>query len=216
MTWAGLVDQATEARTISEGLRRRDVAVLHNLVECYQYRLMRYLLYLTGRRELAEDLFQETWLRVLKRGAQFDARSRFEPWLFSIARNLTMDYFRRKKMASLDGNDAPAGQEQGKNAAAGTHQESWAANLADCDSPSPFELAARGEDAARLAQALLLLAPIYREVLVLRFQEQLPLQEIAAVIGAPVPTVSSRLRRGLEGLRGQLEPTPTQGGTHVR
>jgi len=212
LTWAGFVDQASEARTISEGLRRRDVAILHKLVECYQYRLTRYLLYLTGRQELAEDLFQETWLRVLERGSQFDGRSRFEPWLFSIARNLTMDHFRRKKMISLD---SPAGAHQENNSSSGAQQEPLGANLADRNRPSPFELAARGEDAARLAQAMIVLAPIYREVLVLRFQEQLSLQEVARVMGAPVPTVSSRLRRGLEALRAHLEVATSEGGTDV-
>ncbi|HZR29738.1 MAG TPA: sigma-70 family RNA polymerase sigma factor, partial [Terriglobales bacterium] len=107
-------------------------------------------------------------------------------------------------MVSLD-----APMESGN--ATGTNEESFTAKLADHSSPSPFELAARSEDAARLAQALLLLAPIYREVLVLRFQEQLSLQEVGRVIGAPVATVSSRLRRGLAALRSHLE-----GVAHVR
>ena len=198
------MNPATEAKEIAEGLRRRDIATIHKLVERYQYRLTRYLLYLTGRQDLAEDLFQETWLRVLERGAQFDESSRFEPWLFTIARNLTIDYFRRKKMVSLD---AP----MESDGATGTNEESLATKLADHGSASPFELAARSEDAARLAQTLLLLAPIYREVLVLRFQEQLSLQEVGRVIGAPVATVSSRLRRGLAALRSHLE-----GVAHVR
>ena len=204
LTWTGFVNPATEAKEIADGLRRRDITTIHKLVDCYQYRLTRYLLYLTGRQDLAEDLFQETWLRVLERGSQFDESSRFEPWLFTVARNLTIDYFRRKKMVSLD---APV-ESDGE---AGTNEESLASKLADHSSASPFELAARSEDAARLAQALLLLAPIYREVLVLRFQEQLSLQEIGRVIGAPVATVSSRLRRGLAALRSHLE-----GVAHVR
>ncbi len=212
LAWAGFVDEPTEARTIAEGLGRRDVALLHKLVECYQYRLTRYLLYLTGRRELAEDLFQETWLRVLERGSQFDGRSRFEPWLFSIARNLTTDHFRKKKMVSLE---APIGESVDQNSVTGGEQ-SLAATLRDEDAPSPFELAARGEDAARMAQALVLLAPIYREVLVLRFQEQLSLQEVSRVTGAPVATVSSRLRRGLEALRSHLEADMLSGGNDVR
>ena len=201
LAWAGFVEEASESRTISEGLRRRDVALLHKLVECYQYRLTRYLLYLTGRRELAEDLFQETWLRVLERGAQFDGRSRFEPWLFSIARNLAMDHFRKKKMVSLD---APLGESADQNSVTGPLEPSLAAMLRDEDSPSPFELAARGEDAARLAKALVNLAPIFREVLVLRFQEQLKLEEIAKLVGIPLATVKTRLYRGVMALRPAL------------
>ena len=71
--------------------------------------------------------------------------------------------------------------------------------------PSPFELAARTEDAQRLAHTLETLEPIYREALVLRFQEDLSLQEIATVVGVPLTTVSSRIYRGLAALRAQLE-----------
>ena len=73
------------------------------------------------------------------------------------------------------------------------------------DAPSPFVLAARTEDAQRLAHSLQTLEPIYREALVLRFQEDLSLQEISTVVGAPVTTVASRIYRGLAALRVQLE-----------
>jgi RNA polymerase sigma-70 factor, ECF subfamily len=71
--------------------------------------------------------------------------------------------------------------------------------------PSPYTLAARTEDAERLAHSLETLAPAYREVLVLRFQEDLSLQEISVVVGAPVSTVASRIYRGLATLRPQFE-----------
>ncbi len=71
--------------------------------------------------------------------------------------------------------------------------------------PSPFEAAARGEDAARLASALTALEPIYREALLLRFQEDMSLQEIANIVQAPVSTVSSRIYRGLAVLRAHLK-----------
>ena len=56
----------------------------------------------TGDRTRAEDCFQETWIRVLERGHQYDGKSRFEGWLFSIARNLVIDLSRKRTMASLD------------------------------------------------------------------------------------------------------------------
>src|SRR5580658_403260 len=92
----------TEARRIARGLGRKDMALINQLVERYQYRLVRYLLYVTASRERVEDLVQETWLRVLDRGGQFDGRSRFETWLFSIARNLAIDDLRKRQIASLD------------------------------------------------------------------------------------------------------------------
>ena len=86
MTLAGTMNSDT--RQIAHGLLRRDVALLHTLVEQYQYRLVRYLIYLLGRRDLVDDLVQETWLRVLERGGSYDGRCRFEPWLFAIARRV--------------------------------------------------------------------------------------------------------------------------------
>src|SRR5215472_16709632 len=171
----------TEAARIARGLRHKDLALLDELVERYQYRLVRYLVYLTARRGQVDDWVQETWLRVLDRAGQYDGRSRFETWLFSIARHLAIDDLRRRQGVSLD-----AAEPVGEHA-------------------SPFHAAARSEDAIRLAAALDSLEPIYREVLLLRFQEELSLQEISRVVGAPVPTVSSRIHRGLGRLRSQWE-----------
>jgi RNA polymerase sigma-70 factor, ECF subfamily len=181
----------TDTEHIARGLRQRDMAVFERLVRQYQFRLVRYLIYLLGRRDGVDDLVQETWLRVLERGRSYDARLRFEPWLFAIARNLSIDFLRRQRSVSVD---APHGAE-------GEHKPLPLVS----ESPSPFELAARTEDAERLAVRLAALEPMYREALVLRFQEEMSLEEMAAVTGAPVSTVSSRIYRGLAALRAQLE-----------
>jgi RNA polymerase sigma-70 factor (ECF subfamily) len=193
----------SDARRIVRGLRQKDMALINQLVGLYHYRLVRYLIYLTGRRERVEDLVQDTWLRVLRRGSQFDGRSRFEPWLFSIARNLAIDDLRKRKIVSLDTPDADTPEAAGP-------QEGLAGELPAPDQSSPFLAAARSEDAVRLAAALGLLEPIYREALLLRFQEDLSLQEISKVVGAPVPTVSSRIHRGLGLLRSRW-----QGGSNA-
>ena len=180
----------TETAKIARGLRDGDMELLADLVERSQRRLVRYLLYLTGRRDYAEDLAQETWIRVLQRGSQYDGRQRFDPWLFAIARNLAIDYLRKKRKgvetASLP-NDPDA------------------MLLLPTSGPSPFEAAARNEDAIRLAGKLHTLSPLYREALLLRFQEDLSLPEIAQVLGAPVTTVTSRIYRGLAALRSAFE-----------
>ncbi len=183
----------SDTQQIALGLRQRDVGLLQALVEQYQYRLVRYLIYLLGRRDGVDDLVQGTWLRVLERGSSYDARSRFEPWLFTIARNLAIDHMRKRQTFSLDSNQE-------------TEYEPLATSSAS-DAPSPFALAARTEDAERLAHSLQTLEPICREVLVLRFQEDLSLQEISTIVQAPVSTVASRIYRGLATLRLQLEGT---------
>lgn len=191
----------TDTQRIARGLRQRDVALLHELVVEYQFRLVRYLIYLLGRRDPVDDLVQETWLRVLERGRSYDGHARFEPWLFAIARNLTIDHLRQRRIFSLDAGSDDSGEPYSSHS---PEKDRKPLSLASHD-PSPFELAARTEDAQRLAHTLETLEPIYREALVLRFQEELSLQEMASVIGVPLTTVSSRIYRGLAALRAQLE-----------
>src|SRR5271166_6947229 len=187
----------TETAKIARGLRERDTELLADLVERCQHRLVRYLLYLTGRQEYAEDLAQETWIRVLQRGSQYNGRQRFDPWLFAIARNLAIDYLRKKRKTVE---------------AASLPNDPDAMLLVPSSGPSPFEAAARSEDAIRLAGQLQTLSPLYREALLLRFQEDLSLPEIAQVLGAPVTTVTSRIYRGLAALRSAFEEGDSHGG----
>ncbi len=182
-----------DTQRIARGLRHRDMALLHDLVEQYQFRLVRYLIYLLGRREAVDDLVQETWLRVLERGGSYNGRSRFEPWLFAIARNLTIDHLRKRRIFSLDSNSSEQ-SEQHRDPAQPVST-----------APSPFEIAARTQDAQRLAHTLDQLEPIYREALVLRFQEDLSLQEMSTLTGVPLTTVSSRIYRGLAALRTHMK-----------
>ena len=183
-----LVDQArTENARVAEGLKRHDPQLLDELIVQYQYRLLRYLLYLTGNRELAEDLFQETWMRVLVRGAQFNGNSRFDTWLFTIARNLVIDLRRRRSMASLE-EMCEAGDEERPFEVASQEK-------------TPFDHLASMESGQLVADALLTLDPLHREVLVLRFHEEMSLEEIARMTRAPLSTVKSRLYRGLAALK---------------
>ena len=91
-----------ESLAVAQGLKRQDAGLLDELIVRYQHRLLRYLLYLTSNREMAEDLFQEVWMRVLVRGGQFNGQARFDTWLFTIARNLVIDQRRKRTMSSLD------------------------------------------------------------------------------------------------------------------
>jgi RNA polymerase sigma-70 factor (ECF subfamily) len=177
---------ADENTDIARGLRRRDPELLDRLIEQYQHRLLRYLVYLSGRRDLAEDFFQETWVHVLERGGQYDGRHEFSTWLFTIARHLVIDHLRRKRPTSLD-------------------------SLVDQDGLAPFDIPAAGQPSAfdatvqreqneQISAGMQHIAAEYRETLLLRFQEGMSLEEIASVIGAPLGTVKSRIYRGLSAL----------------
>src|SRR6267378_447437 len=142
-----------EAKTIARGLQKRDPELLDRLIEQYQYRLFRYLVYVTGNRERAEDFFQETWIRVLERGHQYDGKSKFEAWLFAIARHLVIDWQRSKKPQSLDTLTDP--------------EEGAPMEFAG-DDPSPLYLVLTHESEETVHVSLEKLPAIYREVLLLR------------------------------------------------
>ena len=183
-----------ENLAVAQGLKRKEAGLLDELIVRYQHRLMRYLLYLTGNREMAEDLFQEVWMRVLIRGAQYNGNARFETWLFTIARNLVIDQRRKRTMSSLD------------ELVEGTSEDDRAMSFEIADGePTPFEHFSRLENRERIAAALLQLDTLHREVLVLRFHEELSLEEIAKVTQAHLSTVKSRLYRGLAMIKPKLE-----------
>ena len=193
---ANAVDEQArqESLAVAQGLKRQDAGLLDELIVRYQHRLLRYLLYLTSNREMAEDLFQEVWMRVMVRGAQFNGQARFDTWLFTIARNMVIDQRRKRTMSSLDELFEVGGEDD----------KPMSFEIAG-DEPTPFDRFANLEDRERIAGALLEMDTLYREVLVLRFHEELSLEEIAKVTRSPLSTVKSRLYRGMAALKPKLE-----------
>src|SRR5439155_22613584 len=166
--------------------------LLERLIDQYQHRLLCYLVSLTADRALAEDLFQETWMRVLERGHQYDGRHEFSTWLYTIARNITIDYLRRKRPAIslnelMDAEDSAVPYEPASTG------------------PSALDTLAQHELAERITAAMSGLPVEYRETVVLRFQEGLALEEIATLTKLPLGTVKSRLYRALDMLMGSLK-----------
>jgi len=171
-------------------LKKRDPDAISRLIGRYQHRLYRFLVRMVEDPAMAEDLFQQTWIRLLEKIGSYDARRNFEAWLFAIARNLAIDQLRRGRGISLDEAD-DSGQAPVERLAAGGRDA--LTQLLD------FE---RG---ALLAAAIGELPAIHREVLTLRFEEEMKLEQISEVAGVPLSTVKSRLHRALESLRTRLE-----------
>ena len=167
-------------------VQRGDRDAFASLLARYQNRLYRYLLRWVREQASAEDLFQQTWLRVIEKIGRFDARRSFDAWLFAVARNLAVDHLRRYRPDSLD-----------------EPREDSLPLLERCaaDAPSAIEHVLQFEQAALVQRALESLPPIHREILSLRFEEEMKLEEIAEVLAIPLSTVKSRLGRALERLR---------------
>ena len=167
-------------------LRRGDPEAFDALLNRYQNRLYRYLLRLTANPAVAEDLFQETWLKVITRIDRYDESRPFEPWLFSVARNLAIDYLRKASPASLD---EPSESGEARIARLGAGE------------PGALERLLERERRGLLERRLDELPALYREALSLRFEEEMTFEEIAEVLRAPVSTVKSRVQRALAALR---------------
>src|SRR5579863_2787725 len=110
-TWEGRVAAESEVAR----LKRGDLDALSELITRYQNRLYRFLLRIVREPAEAEDLFQQTWVRVAEKIRQFDASRNFEAWLFTLARNLAIDQLRRIRPESLD--EQVPGDARGETAA---------------------------------------------------------------------------------------------------
>jgi RNA polymerase sigma-70 factor (ECF subfamily) len=167
-------------------VQRGDRDAFGPLMSRYQNRLYRYLLRWVRDPAAAEDLFQQTWMRVIENIHRFNPQRNFDAWLFAVARNLVIDHLRRRWPGSLD---EPVGD---------------GLSLAEClstDAPGALEQVLRSERAEQVQQILEAQPPVYREILSLRFEEEMKLEDIAEVLGIPLGTVKSRLGRALEHLR---------------
>ncbi len=173
---------------------RRDAEALTKLVEVYSPRVFGLLYRLTGNLEVAEDLLQETFLRVVRTIGRYEHAGKFESWLFRIAANLARDRARalrrRGEVGSLDG--------------VGSEYEPPAAGFAATGEANPHELLVRRELGQRLAAGLERLSESDREILLLRHYSELSFREIAEMLGIPLGTALARAHRALKRLREEL------------
>jgi len=165
------------------------------LVERHGARIFNFILRHVGKREVAEDLVQEAFLRVVKNAAGFRKQSKFTTWLYAIARNLSIDALRKARHRRHPSLDRPIGDEEGGATLLDT--------VAD-GAPGQDTRARDRKFVAALEVALAELPEDQREVFLLREIEGLKFREIADIVGVAENTVKSRMRYALEALRGHL------------
>lgn len=170
------VDRDTELALVA-ALRSGAAHAFDAVYEAYAARLFTFLARLSRRRDMAEDLAEETWLRLIATAHRLRPDTRLAPWLFAVARNLYASACRSRLVEEAYG-----------SALIGL----WPAGLAR---PSPFEEAAAGELQARVERALASLPPLHREVLLLVAVEGFTPAEAAAICGVTADALRQRLSR---------------------
>ena len=153
-----------------------DETALTALIDRYAASVHAYLLRHSNSREDADDLLQETWVRVARSARSFDTARRFRSWIYGIATNLARDLFRRRM----------------------TRERALRTLAMNAPATPGVDSADRGELRERIAE----LPENMRAVLLLRYYEGMSEAEMAEVLNVPRGTVKSRLHAALRRLRG--------------
>jgi RNA polymerase sigma-70 factor (ECF subfamily) len=180
------VDREIELRLVAR-LKAGDPAAFEAIYEAHRPRLFGFLVRLSRRRDVAEDLLEETWLRLVTRCATLTDDARVGPWLFTVARNL---YFSWRRSRAVD------------EARTSELDPAWPAPERG---DSPFAAAARAELERRVEAALARLPLRDRELLLLVGVEGLTPSEAAGVCGIPAVTLRARLHRAREKLAAEMD-----------
>ncbi len=162
---------------------RGEAAAFEALYKRHRGALYRFMLRSIRQRAVAEELFQEAWIRVIESRSRYSPQARFTTWLYTIAHNLLVDHWRRKglTLVQLDEDAAPAAPD------------------------NPARQAEARESLARLLQAIEALPAAQREAFLLHEEAGLSVAEIAAVTGAGEEAAKSRLRYAMTKLKAAVD-----------
>ena len=189
-----LRDDADEVLMVA--YQKGDVRAFEILLTRHRRPVFNFILRYVGLRETAEDLLQETFLRVIKGAEAYQRQAKFTTWLYTIARNLCVDQSRRAKHRKAQSLDAP----MSSSAESGTLLDVIPANEIASDRQTVNK-----ELHIRMEAALSRLSEEQREVFLMREFLDMPFKDIAQVVGVPENTVKSRMRYALEKLRLELD-----------
>lgn len=169
-----------------------DQVAITILVDRYLKSVFNFSYRLVGNHQNAEDITQETFLKMWRNLKKYRRDENFKTWLFTIARNTSIDLLRKNKSFVFTTFE----NEDGENP--------FAENLTDTE-PLPDEIFAKAEEKKMLEENLTKLTPIHREVLLLHYTEHFTFDEIGKILGKSLNTAKSRHRRALAELRKLLD-----------
>ena len=176
--------------------QRGDVRAFEVLLARHRKPVYNFILRFVGNREQAEDLLQETFLRVIKGADSYQREAKFTTWLYTIARNLCVDQTRRRKHRKHASLDAPIDASE----ESGTLMDVIPGNEMASDRKSVNK-----QLHEQMQRAIAALSEDQREVFLMREFLDMPFKQIAEVVGVPENTVKSRMRYALEKLRLELD-----------
>lgn len=181
-------EEKSDAQLIA-GFCKGDVRAFDVLVARYRRPLFAWICKQVTNREDADDIFQETWIRVARNAEKFSDVS-FRAWLWRIARNLVIDHFRRRKeQISLD-----AESEEGSSLL----------DTLQASDPKPYELMSAGDAEKIVLRVIESLPPVQKEVFTMRMQGGLSFNEIAAALQVPLNTALGRMHDAVQKIRKAL------------
>jgi RNA polymerase sigma-70 factor (ECF subfamily) len=191
-----LASMVNTDKSLIDAHLKGDKTAFAELVRRYGDSLLGYLTRMTGSKEQAEDLFQETFKRVHEKADTFRG-SRFKSWLFVIATNVAIDGMRRRKRLKV------VSLNQKLDCDDGNCQEISAVAVAD-NSYEPSQKTIMDEKKELVRQALETLPAKQRATLVLAYYQQLSYTEVAKVMGCSLGTVKTQMYRALKTLAQRL------------
>jgi len=183
-------------KSLIDAHRKGDKTAFAELLRRYGDSVLGYLMRMTGSRERAEDLFQETFKRVHEKAHTLRG-NRFKPWLFTIATNVAIDGMRRRKRLQV------VSLNQNLDCAEGRCEELGAVAVAD-NRYEPSQKAIMAEQKEQVRQAVESLPANQRATLVLAYYQQLSYQEVAEALGCSIGTVKAQMYRALKTLAQRL------------
>jgi RNA polymerase sigma-70 factor (ECF subfamily) len=183
-----------------------DARAFATLVQRHRGPVYNFILRYVGHRQRAEDVLQETWLKVVRSSSEWQPRAKFTTWVYTIARNLCVDSARKESFRRTDSLDAPASTD-------GDDGRTKGELVADEQGAAPDRTAHNVRIRPMIEQALAALPAEQREVFLLREYQGIGFKEIAEVTGVNENTVKSRMRYALEGLRKRLSELGVDGET---
>ncbi|MDZ5471159.1 RNA polymerase sigma factor SigX (plasmid) [Bacillus sp. 31A1R] len=174
-------------------------SVFDELYSKYHHDIFQFLFYMVKNREQAEDLVQEVYIRVLKSYKQFEGKSSEKTWLFSIARNVAIDSFRKQKgwkqriMEKFD----------------------WSTQQVKDDNPIPEEIALRKEEYQLIYKCLDHCTVDQKMVVIMRYIQDLSIAETAETLGWTESKVKTTQHRALKVLKKEMAEMMEKEGTDI-